>query len=238
MQMDQLPRTYDAARHARDVAAFRAAVASCDLTAQQHAAVMRYANLRKDGQPYKNEHGPARRGIETNAFLREWPTFRAQLVAIEPLDTPEKKALKRMTDRMVRQIRTLDDAIRNGPRTMPVKRLYRGVGRESVKGWQTNATRTFPEYLSTSYMPYRALLYNQCCVLVIVGFGQTRFAFSEYEDEVILPRGSRFRLLKRTTHRLEESNLWKYPSSTPEVPRPTGPVELFFVQLIDPPNIA
>ena len=88
-----------------------------------------------------------------------------------------------------------------GGRTSSGEPLFRGLGgeygRRLAERWTRPGTAvTFPGFLSTSFMPVTPLLYASPTLLVLRSHGLP-FYFAPREDELVLPRGTRWRLVKR-----------------------------------------
>jgi hypothetical protein len=104
-----------------------------------------------------------------------------------------------------RLTRLLDDALASASPVPPtVEVLYRGlrgpVGRALLDGWRAvGSERRFAGFLSCSFMPLQALLYCQedGCLLRMHLAGDEAHLFGPTEDEIMLPRGSTWRLLRR-----------------------------------------
>lgn len=94
-----------------------------------------------------------------------------------------------------------------------VKVVYRGVRRAEVARWTPGSVRTFKAFMSTSYLPAHAFFYQKCCVIVVRGSAdgaKTKFVYSPNEDELVLNRGTKLRLVSvkdvKTT-----PTFWKHP---------------------------
>ena len=88
-----------------------------------------------------------------------------------------------------------------GGRTSRGEPLFRGLGgeygRRLAERWTRPGTAmAFPGFLSTSFMPVTPLLYASPTLLVLRSHGLP-FYFAPREDELVLPRGTRWRLVKR-----------------------------------------
>ena len=93
-----------------------------------------------------------------------------------------------------------------------VKVLYRGVRRAEVARWSPGTVRTFKAFMSTSYLPAQAFIYQRCCVIVVHGSGvhKTKFVYSPNEDEIVLDRGTKLRLLSIKKVKTTQ-DFWKHP---------------------------
>lgn len=78
-----------------------------------------------------------------------------------------------------------------------VRRVFRGVDSANLRGWQIGGVRRFRGYLSTSHDKGRALFYagRDRNILSICFQRPTPFIFSQFEDEVVLPRNTAVQLL-------------------------------------------
>lgn len=95
-------------------------------------------------------------------------------------------------------VRRIDAAFRSSRLTAPCN-LFRGLRGPAVStftsSWMPGTLVTFPSYLSTSFMPFQALLYGSGesgCLLKFVTDEPTCLyvIFSPTEDEIVLPRGT------------------------------------------------
>jgi hypothetical protein len=106
-----------------------------------------------------------------------------------------------------------------------VEVVYRGVRRAEVARWSPGSVRTFKAFMSTSHLPAHAFLYQKCCVIVVRGSGgagpKTKFVYSPNEDELVLNRGTKLRLVSVKDIKTTPA-FWKHPDYPIEDHPPFG----------------
>jgi hypothetical protein len=95
------------------------------------------------------------------------------------------------------------------------KRLYRGINDDKfIHKYKLGDTITFSSYLSTSYVPAKALVSYaglECCMIV---FDNNKYPvlFGPIEDEIILPRETTWKLAKiKEIELTKNSSVYIYP---------------------------
>lgn len=170
------------------------------LTPDEKRAVDTYANL-----------VVPRAGFVMNMILRGAP--------LNGVDEPTVRAAKECIPHL--------DAVMAKARFFPTEDIgvvYRGVAQGEVEGWKVGDTRTSKGFVSTSFLPARAFLYQGCCIVVIDasgGEGRTKFVYSPNEEELILDRGTRLRLESVRTVKATTA-LFKHPKYPVSDLRPLG----------------
>jgi len=116
---------------------------------------------------------------------------------------------------LLKRIAQMDAALHVEPALTPPLTLYRGVDGRDLTGWRTGSERVFPAFLSTSFMPVQALLYAGMCthptVLVLRVDPATACAYLPKEDEVVLERGTRWRLVRRLVRLTPRPSAYVHP---------------------------
>ncbi len=150
-------------------------------------------------------------GFVMNRLLRSLPPRAARAVV-----TAARKYIALLDSAMSKGYAFPNDA---------VKVVYRGVSRAEVARWKVGSVRTFPAFMSTSFRPAHAFMYQKCCVIVVRGSGSagsaTRFVYSPNEEELVFDRGTKLRLMSVRRVRTAPA-FWKHPSYPLEDHPPFG----------------
>lgn len=117
--------------------------------------------------------------------------------------------------------------------------LFRGLGGDTGVRFRVGSIVHFAGYTSTSFLPIRAASYSKGVVLVFRDIGDTRYIYAPREDEVVLERDTRWKVIKTYLHRFTAdelmhpscSNCRRYPERTEEEKKTFQVVELSTVVL-------
>lgn len=89
--------------------------------------------------------------------------------------------------------------------------------------------------MSTSYLPAHAFFYQKCCVIIVRGSGdagpKTKFVYSPNEDEIVLDRGTKLRLVSTRQVKTTPA-FWKHPDFAIEDHPPFGGTVTLFEAVI------
>lgn len=104
-----------------------------------------------------------------------------------------------LVGKMGELVRCMDRAISTSPFRFPSKHvgeyLFRGISKEDFSRIKKNEVIDFPSYLSTSFMVVSPLLYASGGLLLLKAQIDLPCLFAPNEDEIILPRGTKWRVI-------------------------------------------
>jgi hypothetical protein len=173
-----LRERFDAASYKQLCGELSASMRSLRLTRDQRAALRCYVNLR-------TSQGDGC-GYQMNRALRD-----------SPHGGPDVPHALQQT------ISNLDDAIDANRHAIPIRYLFRGVGGK----FKTGDVLTMKSFLSTSPLVSRALMYGGVILRLRVNLKLLHWLFSPNEEEVVVARGSRWRVTRVRTDVRPDPNM-------------------------------